>query len=82
MKIAVFCGSRIPTEPIYLKNAIKLANYFVENKITLIYGGATVGIMGVIADTMLDQKGTVIGVMPKVLTDQEISHAGLSNSLK
>lgn len=82
MKIAVYCGSRMPNDPIYKENAISLANYFIKNDITLIYGGATVGIMGIIADAMLEQGGTVIGVMPEVLVDQEYAHQGLTQLIE
>lgn len=76
--IAVYCGSRMPNDPKFKEESIKLADYFVENKIKLLYGGATVGIMGVIADRMLEQGGYVVGVMPQVLVDQEFLHEGLS----
>lgn len=80
-RIAVYCGSKMPEQEIYRSEAIALATYFVEHDIQLIYGGAQVGIMGVIADTMLNLGGYVIGVMPKVLADKEILHQGLSESI-
>ncbi len=79
-KIAVFCGSRMPKEAIYKTEALKLAQYFVKNNIALVYGGAKVGIMGIIADAMIEQKGYVIGVMPKMLSDKEIMHTDLSET--
>ena len=80
--IAVYCGSRIPNNPIYKEVAIELANYFVDNNIRLVYGGATVGIMGIIADEMIRLNGTVIGVMPKVLTELEILHPNLTELIE
>lgn len=78
--IAVFCGSRMPQQSIFKEEAIKLADYFVKNKIKLIYGGASVGIMGVIADRVLDQGGYVIGIMPEVLASSEIIHNSLTET--
>lgn len=80
-RIAVFCGSKMPELPIYREEAVRLATYFSNNDIQLIYGGAKVGIMGLIADTMLQNDGYVIGVMPKVLAEKEILHEGLSESI-
>ena len=79
-KIAVFCASRMPKEDIYKKEAINLGNYLVDNNIAMVYGGAKIGIMGLIADTMLNKNGTVIGVMPTVLSDKEILHPNLTES--
>lgn len=81
-KIAVYCGSRMPENPVYKENAIHLANYFVDHDIALVYGGASVGIMGVIADAMLARNGTVIGVMPTVLVEQEVAHPGLTELIE
>ncbi|CAH2760496.1 TIGR00730 family Rossman fold protein [Erysipelothrix amsterdamensis] len=80
-RIAVFCGSKMPELPIYREEAVRLAKYFSSNDIQLIYGGAKVGIMGLIADTMLDNGGYVIGVMPRVLADKEILHEGISEAI-
>ncbi|QIK68880.1 TIGR00730 family Rossman fold protein [Erysipelothrix sp. HDW6C] len=81
MKIAVFCGSKMPEESIYRDEAIALANALVAQNIELVYGGAKIGIMGLIADTMLNQGGTVIGVMPHILSDKEIMHTGLTEAI-
>ena len=79
-KIAVFCASRMPDNDIYKIEAINLGNYLVDNNYAMVYGGAKIGIMGLIADTMLSRNGTVIGVMPTVLSDQEILHPKLTES--
>ena len=55
-KVAVFCGSCIGFSEVYKNDAIKLGNYFVENKIGLVYGGGKIGMMGVIADTIIAKK--------------------------
>ena len=76
--IAVFCGSREGNNPLYIKHAKQLGNFLAEKNITLIYGGSNKGIMGALANAMLDKKGKVIGVMPKLLNGIEHSHPGIS----
>ncbi|RJE88318.1 TIGR00730 family Rossman fold protein [Paenibacillus sp. 1011MAR3C5] len=76
--IAVFCGSSEGASSIYKESAVKLGHVLAEHQITLIYGGANVGLMGAIADAVLEQGGQVIGVLPYFLQDREIAHKGLS----
>lgn len=64
--------------PEYADAALQLADVLVENELELVYGGAAVGIMGVIAGRVLQQGGKVYGVIPKFLQDREIAHAGLT----
>lgn len=71
-KIAVFCGSSLGFDPIYKQYAIELGNEFVKRDIALVYGGAKIGLMGVIAETILSQGGKVIGVIPKLLEKEEV----------
>lgn len=73
-KIVVFCGSSIGFNSVYKKAAIELGNYFASNDIALVYGGGKIGMMGVIADTILEKKGEVIGVIPKLLEKEEVVH--------
>lgn len=76
--ICVYCGSNFNGDPI-LRNAIEaLATVLVAEKITLVYGGGSVGVMGVIADDVLEKKGEVIGVIPQFLMDKEVGHKGLT----
>ena len=77
-RICVFCGSRPGKQPGYLKSARVLASELVKRNITLVYGGASVGIMGEIADSVLADNGKVIGIIPKALVDKEVSHNGLT----
>lgn len=77
-KICVYCGSSSGKSPEYIESARLLAKELVKRNIGLVYGGASVGIMGEIADTVLAGGGEVIGVIPKSLADKEISHNGLS----
>ena len=77
-KICVFCGSSMGFDDIYKKKALDLADYFIEKGHTLIYGGADVGLMKIIADRMLEAGMEVIGVMPQYLVDKEVSHSGIT----
>jgi uncharacterized protein (TIGR00730 family) len=76
--ICVFCGSAAGNNPKYIQMAKELGKLIAINNIGLVYGGATIGVMGAIADSVLENKGTVIGIMPKSLVDYEIAHAGLT----
>jgi len=81
-RICVFCGSSPGNNKIYTKASKKLADRFIENNITLVYGGGKVGLMGVLADRMLEQHGKVIGIIPKFLFDKEVAHNGLTKLVK
>lgn len=77
-RIAVFCGSSIGFNDNYAKDAIVLGEYFAKNNIGLVYGGGKIGIMGVLADTILKNKGEVIGVIPNLLKHEEVVHPFVS----
>ncbi|WML42431.1 TIGR00730 family Rossman fold protein [Neobacillus sp. PS3-40] len=76
--IAVFCGSSIGASEAYRQGAILLGKEFAKRKITLIYGGSSIGVMGTLADTVLQEGGKVIGVIPTLLAEREISHQHLT----
>ena len=78
-RIGVFCGSSVGNRPAYRKAAVDLAGTLVRRNLGLVYGGARVGLMGVLADAMLQQGGEVIGVIPQALLDLEIAHTGLTD---
>ncbi|QOD62151.1 TIGR00730 family Rossman fold protein [Polaribacter haliotis] len=78
-KVVVFCGSSLGFNPIYKESAIELGNYFAENNISLVFGGGKVGMMGVLADTILAKNGEVIGVIPSLLHKEEVIHIGVKN---
>ncbi|MFO7673677.1 MAG: TIGR00730 family Rossman fold protein [Lutibacter sp.] len=80
-KVAVFCGSSIGFNEIYRNEAIKLGNCFIENNIGLVYGGGKIGMMGIIADTMIEKKGLVIGVIPGLLRHEEVAHANITEMI-
>ena len=77
--LCVFCGSHVGRHPSYLESARKLGAILAQQKIRLVYGGADVGLMGMVATSCLDQGGEVIGVMPQKLVEMEVVHPGLSD---
>lgn len=75
--IAVYCGSSPGFDPYYIAAAYELGEYLGSNQIGLVYGGASVGLMGAVANGCLSKNGSVTGVLPKFLKKKEIEHAGL-----
>jgi uncharacterized protein (TIGR00730 family) len=80
-KIVVFCGSSLGFNPMYKEAAIELGNYFAKNDIELVYGGGKIGMMGILADTVLKHKGNVVGVIPKLLEKKEVVHTGVKEMI-
>ena len=78
MRLCVFCGSSLGGDPAYERAAAALGAELAARNIGLVYGGASVGLMGVVADAALEAGGEVIGVLPEALADLEIAHKGLS----
>ena len=76
--IAVFCGSRMGLHQEYREAAVELGHLMGKRGINLVYGGSSVGLMGVLADAVLECNGHVIGVIPKALQEKEIAHPRLS----
>jgi uncharacterized protein (TIGR00730 family) len=76
--IAVFCASASGASPVYLETARDLGRRIAERDYGLVYGGATVGTMGALADAALAAGGKVVGVIPGVIIDLEIAHTGLT----
>ena len=76
--ITVFCGSSFGTEEIYKDQAVLLGQTLAKQNIKLIYGGANVGLMGAVADGVLNAGGEAIGVLPDFLRSKEIAHLGLT----
>jgi uncharacterized protein (TIGR00730 family) len=77
-KIVVFCGSSLGFNPVYKQAAIELGNYFVANEITLVYGGGKIGMMGVLSETILNNGGKVIGVIPGLLKKEEVVNSNVT----
>ncbi|HHR5885831.1 TPA: TIGR00730 family Rossman fold protein [Providencia alcalifaciens] len=80
--VAVYCGSSMGNNDIYQKQVIEFAKELVKRDIALVYGGASVGLMGTIADTVLSLGGKAIGVIPSLLEEREISHKNLTELYK
>lgn len=77
-RLAVFCGSSNGASPVYVEVAKQLGKELAKRNITLVYGGASVGVMGAVADSVLEMGGKVIGIMPDFLEKREISHNNLT----
>ena len=76
--LAVFCGSKSGNNPLFIEHAKQLGYLLAEKNITLIYGGSSKGIMGAVADGVLQKSGKAIGILPKVLMEWEQQHLGLT----
>lgn len=76
--LCVYCGASVGTLPVYADAARVLATAMVERDIALVYGGGNVGLMGIIADEVLQRGGDVTGVIPTALVDREVGHQGLT----
>jgi uncharacterized protein (TIGR00730 family) len=79
--IAVFCGSKAGQNKNFVKEVTILGEFLGKNKITLVYGGGKVGLMGAIANAVLSKNGKVIGVIPKVLVEWEQQHTEITELL-
>ena len=77
-RVAVYCGSANGTDPAFLAEASALGKAIAAAGLGLVYGGASVGLMGAVADAALAGGAEVIGVLPEILTGSEIAHTGLT----
>jgi len=75
--VAIFCGSSKGNNPIYEEIASEYSALLAKDKIKIVYGGGSTGIMGVVAETALQHSGYVIGVAPGFLNEKEVVHKGL-----
>jgi uncharacterized protein (TIGR00730 family) len=78
-RLCVFSGSSPGAHSDYLRAAQELGRALADQDVALVYGGASVGLMGAVADAMLDAGGEAIGVIPQALVDREIAHPGLAD---
>ena len=76
--IALYCGSRTGNKPIYRDTAIELAQHIATQGFGIVYGGASIGLMCQVADTVLEHGGEVVGVIPEFMLDYEIAHSQLT----
>lgn len=74
--VCVYCGSRTGNDPLYSDAAAEVGRWIGEHRGQLVYGGGRNGLMGVLADAVLQSGGTVIGVIPEALIEREIAHPG------
>lgn len=77
--IAVFCGSQSGNHPMYEQHARELGKYLGNNEICLIYGGGSKGLMGAVADAVMENGGKVVGVIPELLIGWEHQHEGITD---
>ncbi len=77
-RLAVYCGSASGSEPWFADSARETAQAMVSQDIELVYGGGRLGLMGLIADSVLELGGRVYGVIPQALVDIEVAHTGLT----
>jgi uncharacterized protein (TIGR00730 family) len=77
-RLCVFCGSSSGARPIYAEAAAELGRELVKSGVALVFGGGRVGLMGVVADSVLAAGGQAIGVMPRALVEKEIAHTSLT----
>jgi uncharacterized protein (TIGR00730 family) len=78
MNICVFCGSAAGNLPVYAETTRHLGVLMARNSHSLVYGGGNVGLMGVLADSILENQGEVIGVIPDFLLKREVGHHGIT----
>jgi len=79
MRVCVFAGSSSGARPEYRAAAVELGRLLAARKIGLVYGGARVGLMGAVADAVLEGGGYVTGVIPRSLAKREVAHTGLTD---
>jgi uncharacterized protein (TIGR00730 family) len=75
-RLAVYCGSATPSDPVYIKTARMVGAALAERGIGVVYGGGKLGLMGAVANAALDAGGEVIGVIPEALQSAEVTHKG------
>ena len=76
--VCVYCGSNAGSKPAYTERAIALGTRLAKENVQLVYGGGNVGLMGIVADAVLEAGGEVIGVIPEQLVNWEVAHRGLT----
>lgn len=77
-RLAIFCGSGAGARPAYTEAAADFGRLLAERGIGLVFGGGSIGMMGIVADTVLDAGGEAIGVIPYGLAAREVDHTGLT----
>ena len=80
--ICVFCGSNTGNNAAYAETGIALGRFIAENNIRLVFGGGKVGMMGIVADSVLQNAGKVLGIIPEFLSLKEVEHAGVTEMIR
>jgi uncharacterized protein (TIGR00730 family) len=78
-RVAVFCGSNPGVRPDYVEAARALGRLLAHRGIGVVYGGSNVGLMAALADTVMDELGDIIGVIPRMLVEREVANTALSD---
>ena len=76
--VCVYCGSNAGSRPVYAERAMALGQRLAKDGLALVYGGGNVGLMGIVADAVLEAGGEVVGVIPGQLVEWEVAHRGLT----
>lgn len=76
--IALYCGSRVGNKAVYLESAVELAQGLALHGFGIVYGGASIGLMGQVADAVLDNGGEVVGVIPEFMLGYEVANERLT----
>ena len=77
-KICVYCGSSTQVNPVYFNTANRLGEIFAEKGIEAVYGGGSIGLMGTLADSILENNGKITGVIPRFMVEENWEHNNLS----
>jgi len=78
-RLAIFCGSNPGARPDYIEAARSFGKLLAERGIGIVYGGSNVGLMAALADAMADERGDIIGVIPRMLVEREVANTALSD---
>ena len=78
MNVCVFCGSSKGKNPVFAEAARELGALLAKNSHALVYGGGNVGLMGIVADSVMEHHGEVFGIIPQFLLDREVGHTKIT----
>lgn len=78
-RLAIFCGSNPGARPDYVEAARSLGRLLAQRGIGIVYGGSNVGLMAALADSMMDELGDIIGVIPRMLVEREVANRALTD---
>ncbi len=79
--LAVFCGSKSGADPLFIEHARQLGFLMAQKKIKLVYGGGGKGLMGAVADAVMEGGGKAVGIIPEILLEWETQHEGITELL-